>query len=611
MPELPPPITLTARRQEAFLALEAYLKTFPDTRRLSQKEVNAYARLAITDGWRLKIAFSDVARTLNLLVDCDFPYSVPRIGLADRLQALEWPHVESDNVMCLLPQDAAISCLDSVSVAKLVLGDACRLIEDCLQGRNTGDFKDEFLSYWHLACGINAPRFVSLVEPNEIGRSVIVWRANSMRVVADESKILFRWLERAGMRKPKNGYATHEGILLWLPEPMLPREYPRTAADVYTLARSHCDEGLRMLEALVFGGQEDIDVVIGAATTRGVCFAGAILSHPQQLAAPGRPMSNVLTRGFRPGRVPKKILLARRFNMGAKIMRATVDRADHRWIHGRDQDPQQGTLRRARIAVLGCGSVGGPVARLLAQAGVGNHCLVDPQTLEWSNIIRHELGGAAVGKAKASALAEQLGADFPHLGKVSAHVEAWGLGQKNLAKELQACDLIVSAMGNWGAESLLNAYQKTASAFPPIVYAWLEPHAICGHAVVVFREGPCVQCGFTATGSPQLRVTDWPSETDVYQAPACGATFTPYGSIESAPTQALIAELAVDVLLKRVTKAQHRVWIGRRRRLEETGGGWNKHWRKQVGDPENGGFLLDRSWLPSATCIVCAGAQAA
>ena len=99
----------------------------------------------------------------------------------------------------------------------------------------------------------------------------------------------------------------------------------------------------------------------------------------------------------------------------------SVERADHAWVHGRDHDPRQERLRSARVGIVGCGSIGSPLSRLLAQAGVANFTLIDGQPLDWPNIGRHALGAGAIRRNKAVALAEMLEQDFPHLGEITAY----------------------------------------------------------------------------------------------------------------------------------------------------------------------------------------------
>ncbi len=132
-----------------------------------------------------------------------------------------------------------------------------------------------------------------------------------------------------------------------------------------------------------------------------------------------------------------------------------------------------------------------------------------------------------------------------------------------------------------------------------------------GHAVAIFQRGACFQCGFTAAGKPHLEVTTWPDETGVHQEPACGAFFTPYGPIELLPSHALIAELATDVILGQIATARHRVWIGRQSFIAATGGAWADVWCRLVGDPGDGGFLVDRIWDTNTACSVGVDARCA
>jgi hypothetical protein len=89
--------------------------------------------------------------------------------------------------------------------------------------------------------------------------------------------------------------------------------------------------------------------------------------------------------------VPAEIALARYFG-GGPIKRASVERAEAAWVHGRGANPAFDRFRGAKIAIIGCGSIGAAVAMLLAQSGIGSFVLIDPERLAWANIGRHPLG---------------------------------------------------------------------------------------------------------------------------------------------------------------------------------------------------------------------------
>ena len=62
----------------------------------------------------------------------------------------EWPHVESDGVLCLFSEQTTISPQHPVNVTKTVLNEALELVENCRNGDIIDDFRDEFLSYWNI-----------------------------------------------------------------------------------------------------------------------------------------------------------------------------------------------------------------------------------------------------------------------------------------------------------------------------------------------------------------------------------------------------------------------------------------------------------------------------
>ena len=568
--------------------------------------LDRYRKRGYGRGWFVHVSFSDgVTRELHVVVDDDFPYTPPRVAVADGPGILTWPHLEADGFLCILSFDAAVSSENAVGVVEYILGEACRLIEDSITRSDIEDFRYEFVSYWDLAVDKGVPKFISLLEPQEPGRRICVWRGSLVRVAGESPQDLQRWLRRWGAKKGKRrDYTFFDGTLIWLPEPLLPEEYPVTALDVRVLARERSPKAVSVLEGLAASGSDEIDVILGAHTPNGACFAAVGLRAPRQ-TIPSKRKEDLLVRGFRPGHVPRGLLINRYLSGSTKVTRVGIERADHRWIHGRDQDPRQERLRHARVAILGCGSIGSPLARLLAQAGVGNLLLVDPDTMDWPNVGRHELGAASVNRAKAPELAREIEKAYPHLGEISWRRERVGPKARKLIDEMASFDLIVSTMGNWAGENFLNDIQQESDDYPAILYGWLEPNAAAAHAVFVPGGGACLRCGVNDKGQPILKVTEWPPGGDDLQAPACGARFTPYGPSELCWAHALLAEASVDALMGDLSSASHHIWIGSRSRIEAAGGTWCAEWVIKMGDPKNGGITVSRPWPASGSCPVC------
>ena len=598
---------ILSRNKAAISDVDRYIAGLPETGRLTQPFLQRYRNREFTFGWRVPRIFSDrVRHELHILADGDFPYAPPKVAVEKQPVFLTWPHLESDGVLCILPDEVAASTENPVLVTAYVLGEACQLIEENISGSNVDDFSLEFLSYWELAADEHTRPVISLIEPQGPGRLIAVWHGNNGRIAAEDGKRLEQWLSRRGANPGKGGeYKFHDGVLLWLSDPLLPADYPRTAGDVHALAWKNSPEAVRTLEDLSAQGSEEIDILIGFRTPRGVCF-GAVAIRPPCQTGRSNETVDLLGKGFRPCRVPRKLHVSRYFSRTNGVTKTNVHRADHLWIHGRDQDLQQPLLRKSRVAILGCGSLGSTVARLLAKAGVGSLLLVDPDIMTWPNLSRHELGAASIRRRKAPELAERIQQEYPHLVNVSYLCKRVGPKTWKSMDEVASSDLIVSTMGNWSAENFLNDVQQDSPEFPPVIYGWVEPHAVAAHSVVIFGRDACFRCGVNDRGRPDFAVTAWPEDGGNRHAPACNSVFTPYGPTELCWAHALLSDTAIAVITGEMKSSCHRVWIGYRRHVEAAGGTWTSRWISEMGDPGAGGITMEREWPASESCPVCA-----
>ena len=360
----------------------------------------------------------------------------------------------------------------------------------------------------------------------------------------------------------------------------------------------HTPPAERLLRDLAGSAPTAFTTIFGFRSTRGACFGSTTVRKPPKLSD-----------GFRPGRVPIRLLQDRYLQATTPVSKAMVSRADHAWIHGRDTDPRQPRLIASKVAVLGCGSLGSSVASLLAQAGVGNLLLVDPEKLEWPNISRHRLGARSVGKSKAEELVSALNADHPHLGSVKAVQDSVRPGSQELMVRLAGMDLLVSTMGDWPAECFLNDWQQSLANPPPILYGWLEPRAAAAHAVLVRPGGGCLQCGFDALGHPRLEVTRWPPQERELQSPGCSASFSPYGPAELCWAHALVSSAAINTLVAATMDRPHRVWVGCPDRILASGGKLADSWLDTAAHPTAGNRVHAFPWPRNPGCSACSGAR--
>lgn len=105
---------------------------------------------------------------------------------------------------------------------------------------------------------------------------------------------------------------------------------------------------------------------------------------------------------------------------------------------------QQLTLFRSRVAVIGCGGLGGYVIEELARLGVGTLVAVDPDRFEEHNLNRQILSGvAALGRPKVEVAAERVRAINP---AVTLRPVAEMLGPGNGAGVLAGAHVVVDAV---------------------------------------------------------------------------------------------------------------------------------------------------------------------
>ncbi|KRR25284.1 molybdopterin biosynthesis protein [Bradyrhizobium lablabi] len=584
---------LARRFEAAVAAVEARWEELNlRPRRLDRRELSAYRGRAAEMGWRFAADFPGGLRRLDVIVTAAFPSTPARIALVDRPPFLTWPHVEKDGVLCLFPDTTTTSVDEPYDGVAALLKEAFAMVGAAIRGELDGDFRTEFLTYWHHA-ERGDRNVLSLLDPGPPSRRVRVWQGVNQTIVAESDEQLRTWLQNAAPKVAASKIKSLSGAFVWLDRVPTPAEYPSSANDVYALAERNGSTDL--LDELAREALPHTFVPFGALAEAGPALATAVVNRLAVVR--GRAP---LSAGFRPSAVPEHVVRARLFG-GERCDRHSVERIDPAWIHGRDRDERVPKLRGATVAVLGCGSVGAPVAHALARAGVGKLVLVDKQVLKSANVGRHSLGVESIDDPKAPALARQIRAALPHV-EVLHHVAE---AQELLLRAddpLAEVDLIVSVTGDWPAESLLDEWHAAQGRRMPIVYGWTEPHAAAGHAIAISAPGDSLRAGLDAYGTPHLVAARWAQDPRRYE-PACGAAFDPYGPVELGFVTSMVAQAALDALLGKIRSGTHRIWLARRAAVEAAGGAWSDELRDIAPNALEGATIFERRWGRSARIL--------
>ena len=525
-------------------------------RRLRAAELTAlrkeFKSLRLAHAWRLDMPRVDHLHPrvdhVLLFIEDVFPLSELRICApqADGRLNERWPHVEELGLLCLARRPLDRPILDRVQLA---VSDAAEVLQmDPAMRRQ--EFQREFLSYWNREAS-NTPSWKTLFRP--AGDSRVVFYAHHGRtlVFGESEEQVVSWLKHSGVLTPLKPF---QAWFAMLDEALAPEDYPVNGHALLDLV------GVGHIMAL-FDPPDELPVLLGLPTKTGAVFAGVRLRCPPK---------KLMWKGFRTG----KPLPARHIECcyaGQSVERVKILRADQSWVHGRNHDPAAVELAKKSVALIGCGALGGELAGLLAQAGVGKFFFVDADNLAPENTSRHLLGASETGGNKAAAMARRLAKDFPHIrGVYPFGCRFEDLSPEQLA-EIDSADLLITAGLFLPTDIRVNERRRAGDQRPPWLVSWTEELACAGHAALLVGDADLMDL-FDEAGKPKSVMTSqWPPSVGTLAEAGCGNFFQPYGAVDMFGTIGLAARLALDALLGRCAAPTYRIWLGDRARAAEAG----------------------------------------
>lgn len=150
-----------------------------------------------------------------------------------------------------------------------------------------------------------------------------------------------------------------------------------------------------------------------------------------------------------------------------------------------------GLLADAKVLIVGCGSGGGNLALQLVMSGIRNFTLIDKDTLEPENIIRHICGRRFIGNKKVDAVEEVLKDRNPSINVRKLDLDIMHF--KNLESEIKNHTVIALATDNEPSRYLVNEICVRNKV--PFVVARVFTRGIGGE-VFSYRPGTggCLAC---------------------------------------------------------------------------------------------------------------------
>ncbi|RZO10686.1 hypothetical protein EKG40_03725 [Pseudomonas moorei] len=236
-----------------------------------------------------------------------------------------------------------------------------------------------------------------------------------------------------------------------------------------------------------------------------------------------------------------------RYGGAEKIFRLYITDISSDFVHTRNLS---GSLKKGlsglKIALLGCGAIGGYVAQAITRLGAGTDggllTLVDNQLLQPENIGRHALGFDSLLKRKSQALKDELDLQFPYSNIESRPIPITPkLDYSNI-------DLIINATGEEPIAEMLNAQRiSNEGAYPPILHAWIKGNGECVQALWTdsLKYG-CFRCLRRNEPGNQMVERFRVLKNDVEKGFRACQHFTPYAVSASLSAAALVADMLID-----------------------------------------------------------------
>ena len=215
--------------------------------------------------------------------------------------------------------------------------------------------------------------------------------------------------------------------------------------------------------------------------------------------------------------------------------------------------PKAAPLATKKVVFIGCGNLGSKIAVPLAATGVSRFGLVDPETYEPDNSLRHEVSMEKFGIHKAIALyCRLLGFNPQVTGQTEVRFILVGgpnpiEQEEQLVEMIASADLVIETTGSHGVSRFINELSYELEV--PSMYASVTNGAWGGEIVrVIPSETACWMCWFNQYEF--LRPPSEPAPEIGIFAPGCNQPTFTGTSYETGIVANMAAWMAAETLLR-------------------------------------------------------------
>ncbi|MBU2886289.1 ThiF family adenylyltransferase [Gilvimarinus agarilyticus] len=536
-----------------------------------------------------------------------FPFELPSFYLINRLGYGQLAHVSWTRNPELAEDDVGSIC-EGVTISRSVnyefpelvfeyaLESAIRTLTRVLSSDdiNRAEVKSEFAGHWRFHCSTNTVRHIASMGAGEKPLKLSVYKLRSNVFSYTTSDPIVN--EGYGLQPGKKDKPDHKGLYIPIKTPILP-----PAPQQCILAWWHdtvlpvLSDDVRLFLADVCkkhtSKYQIFSVILSVTIGKGrLAWVGFNLTYKSRMSYNRKNQPPLFSGASLSG-------------WSVKPFPVQVHNQDYLLPRG----GVSGELSTEKILVVGCGSLGGEIARQLGYSGVGQLDLVDFDSFEADNIYRHVLPSTYIGIDKCFALKRHLENQFPYL-VVETLNQFKDLREISRVEKLETFlsqyDGVIVATGDVTQERYFNEVVSQLKNKPWVIYAWLEGYGVGGHSVFVNPEGRgCLACLFRDSESGEQSLSNIQNFLSINQDFAvdlsgCGTHFLPYGYTDVIETATLTTRIVEGIYNGSIGTSVRVSWKGNGREAKEAGLKMTGRWKR---------FKQDRYPIPLvwSECVTC------
>lgn len=449
-------------------------------------------------------------------------FDLPRIRLLEIPPELPAavPHLGARGELCYLAKGTVVlDIYDPVGQSLACLQRAAVVFGQIIKGEMIEDLAEEFFAYWQ-----GGICFVDM-QGKDLGRqNCIVAQANgtSWWFITDNEDRTTEKLKSLGCQVTDRTVLTYRVKTAARPRPLTSHWPPETVRDILAWQSTLDSRCRRKIHERIKEGEKEKANGVLIIIESPLMTYGFVVFYDRQRSTQQRKLAD-----------------RRNLIYGLKIIPISVIRIDDRYLAQRNI-PKSKTLAGKKIAIIGCGTIGGYLSDMLVKAGAGacggKLTLVDFDCLLPQNIGRHRLGFPDLLSNKAEAMVKELKRLAP-----STEIRALPVDVRQA--QLGELDLLIDATG----EESLGHWLCGHYPYPvPMLSVWIEGPGTAVRALLrINASGACYRCLWHSNRRGELRSTLDPLPA-ILAGHGCEGLYVPFPASVSVHAASLAAEMTLD-----------------------------------------------------------------